>query len=100
MDRILPVCPPEPAGINRLMKDRRGTVGHPYSALNLRLALAIFGLVSCTALAVGLAWAGYPVLAVIAAAIAVTAVVDLIVVQRRRIQRRRREPGTHHSLFE
>jgi Flp pilus assembly protein TadB len=82
------------------MKDRRGTVGHPYSALNLRLALAIFGLVSCTALAVGLGWAGYPVLAVIAAAIAVTAVVDLIVVQRRRIQRHRREPGAHHSLFE
>jgi hypothetical protein len=82
------------------VKDRRGTVGHPYSALNLRLGLAIFGLVSCTGLAVGLALAGYPVLAVIAAAIAVTAVVDLIVVQRRRIQRRRREPGTHHSLFE
>jgi Flp pilus assembly protein TadB len=82
------------------MKDRRGTVGHPYSALNLRLALAVFGLVSCTALAVGLAWAGYPVLAVLAAAIALTAVVDLIVVQRRRIQRHRQEPGAHHSLFE
>jgi Flp pilus assembly protein TadB len=82
------------------MKDRRGTVGHPYSALNLRLALAIFGLVSCTALAVGLAWAGHPVPAMITAAIALTAVVDLIVVQRRRVQRRRREPGAHHSLFE
>jgi Flp pilus assembly protein TadB len=82
------------------MKDRRGTAGHPYSALNLRLALAIFGLVSCTALAVGLGLAGHPVLAVAAAAIAVTAVVDVVVVQRRRIQRRRREPGAHHSLFE
>jgi uncharacterized membrane protein YqjE len=92
--------PAEAAGTTNRVKDRRGTVGHPYSALNLRFALAIFGLVSCTALAVGLAWAGYPVAAVIAAVIALTAVVDLVVVQRRRIERRRREPGVHHSLFE
>src|SRR5690348_11898700 len=37
----------------------RGTVGHPYSALNLRLVLAIFGLVSCTVLAVLAARVGY-----------------------------------------
>jgi Flp pilus assembly protein TadB len=78
----------------------RGTVGHPYSALNLRLALAIFGLVAFIALAVGLWWADYGLLAAFAAAVAGTAAVDIVVVQRRRKRRRRTEPGTHHSLFE
>lgn len=83
------------------MARRNGTTGHPYSALNLRLALAIFGLVTCTALTVGLWWLGFRVLAIVTAVIAVTAVVDLVVIQRRRAQRRRREgPGSHHSLFE
>ena len=78
----------------------RGTVGHPYSALNLRLALAIFGLVLCTALAVLLWRADLVVGAVILAVLALTAAVDIVVVQRRRRARRREEPGRGHSLFE
>ncbi|MCI4065302.1 DUF6343 family protein [Micromonospora sp. R77] len=78
----------------------RGTVGHAYSALNLRLALAAFGLVTMTVFAV---WAfrvhaGW--LGVLCALLAAVAVVDLVVVQRRRVARRREEPGAHHSLFE
>jgi hypothetical protein len=80
---------------------RNGTFNHPYSALNLRLALATFGLVTCTALAVGLFWYRVWVLGAVAAVVAATAAVDLVVIQRRRAQRRRREPpGTQHSLFE
>ncbi|MBM0237547.1 hypothetical protein JNW88_10940 [Micromonospora sp. ATA32] len=78
----------------------RGTVGHAYSALNLRLALAGFGLVTMAIFAVlafraGLAWLG-----VVCALFAVVAVVDLIVIQRRRAARHREEPGAQHSLFE
>jgi Family of unknown function (DUF6343) len=78
----------------------RGTVGHPYSALNLRLALAVFGLAVCAALAVLLWRAGFVVGGVILGALALTAVVDIVVVQRRRRARRREEPGRGHSLFE
>jgi hypothetical protein len=78
----------------------RGTVGHPYSALNLRLALAVFGLVVCTALAVLMWRADLAVGAVILAALALVALVDIVVVQRRRRARRREEPGRGHSLFE
>ncbi|MDG4798661.1 DUF6343 family protein [Micromonospora sp. WMMD1082] len=78
----------------------RGTVGHANSALNLRLALASFGLVimivfSALAFRADLAWLG-----VVCAVLAVVAVVDLIVIQRRRAARRREEPGARHSLFE
>jgi hypothetical protein len=78
----------------------RGTVGHPYSALNLRLALAVFGLVVCAALAVLMWRADLLVGALILTALAVTAAVDIVVVQRRRRARRREEPGRGHSLFE
>jgi membrane protein YdbS with pleckstrin-like domain len=78
----------------------RGTVGHPYSALNLRLVLALFGLVVCTVLAILAWWADLVWLAVVLAVLAVVAVVDLVVIQRRRRARRREEPGAHHSLFE
>jgi uncharacterized protein DUF6343 len=78
----------------------RGTVGHPYSALNLRLALALFGLVVSAVLAV-LAWrADLGWLAAVLALLAVVGAVDLVVIQRRRRARRREEPGAHHSLFE
>jgi membrane protein implicated in regulation of membrane protease activity len=74
-----------------------GTVEHPYSALNLRLVLAAFGLVTCAGLAV-FAWvAGFAGAAVVLGAFAVVALVDLIVIQRRR---RRRRHGERHSLFE
>jgi membrane protein YdbS with pleckstrin-like domain len=77
----------------------RGTVGHPYSALNLRLVLAAFGFLACAVLTGLLAWAGQPVWALVAALFAVVALVDLVVVQLRRRQRRREDPAKH-SLFE
>jgi Family of unknown function (DUF6343) len=70
------------------------------SALNLRLALAIFGLVAFAALTVGLLWAGQPAYAVITGVFTAIAAVNIGVVQRRRVQRRRDEPGVGHSLFE
>jgi Family of unknown function (DUF6343) len=76
-------------------------VGHAYSALNLRLALAVFGLVTSAIFGV-LVWiAGYRVPATILFVLAAVAAVDLIVIQRRRMARRRAEPpGSRHSLFE
>jgi hypothetical protein len=78
----------------------RGSPDRPYSALNLRLVLALFGLVIFTAGAVLLASAGLPVPALVCGAVALVALVNAIVVQRRRIERRRRTPGRHYSLFE
>ena len=80
-------------------KGARGTTGHPYSALNLRLVLAAFGLVSCAVLAGLLVWAGYRVAAVVVGLFAVVAAVDLVVIQLRRRARRRTDPD-RHSLFE
>jgi hypothetical protein len=79
---------------------RRGTVGEPYSALNLRLVLAAFGLVVCTVLAVVLGRRGFTLAAWLLAVWAVVAAVDLVVVQLRRRARRRAEGGRGHSLFE
>ncbi|MEN3611023.1 DUF6343 family protein [Plantactinospora sp. ZYX-F-223] len=79
----------------------KGTVGHPYSALNLRLVLAAFGLVICVVLGVLALRADLLVLAVVLGILALAAVIDMAVVQRRRAARRREEPpGTKHSLFE
>lgn len=80
-------------------KGARGTVGHPYSALNLRLVLAAFGFVACAVLTGVLVWAGQPVWAVVAGLFAVVALVDLVVIQLRR-RRWRREDPARHSLFE
>jgi hypothetical protein len=79
---------------------RRGTVGSPYSALNLRLILAVFGFVLCTALAVVLWRAGWVWPAWFLVAWALVAAVDIVVVQLRRRARRRAERGGDHSLFE
>lgn len=76
---------------------RRGTVEHPYSALNLRLGLALFGLVFCAAAGTALLlFTPLDVLAWILIAMAVAAVIDAIVVQRRRHARR----DEQHTLFE
>lgn len=75
-------------------------MGHAYSALNLRLVLALFGLVSSAVLAWLTARAGLRWLAVLLAVLAVVAVVDLVVIQRRRAARKREQPGVRHSLFE
>jgi uncharacterized membrane protein YqjE len=76
----------------------RGTIGHPYSALNLRLVLASFGLVTCALLALALLWIGSRVLAAVAAVLAVAALVDVVVIQLRRRQARPTDPG-RRSLF-
>ncbi|TDC30416.1 hypothetical protein E1211_24275 [Micromonospora sp. 15K316] len=78
----------------------RGTVGHAYSALNLRLALAGFGLVIMAIFAVLAFLAEIVWLGVVCALLALVAVVDLVIIQRRRAARRREEPGAQHSLFE
>jgi len=80
-------------------KRARGTIGHPYSALNLRLVLALFGLVTSAAFAV-VAWVfGHGILAAALLILAVSAAVDLVVIELRR--RARRRAGEHHpSLFE
>jgi uncharacterized membrane protein YqjE len=77
----------------------RGTVGHPYSALNLRLVLAAFGLVTCAVLAVLMFATRHWLPGSILAVLAVIALVDLIVIQSRRRARRRTDPS-RHSLFE
>ncbi|HEY2675079.1 MAG TPA: DUF6343 family protein [Rugosimonospora sp.] len=77
----------------------QGTAGHPYSALNLRLALAIFGLVFLTALAAALFGLGHPVLGAVAVVFAAVTVADIVVIQIRRRQRRRLD-RQRHSLFE
>jgi hypothetical protein len=79
---------------------RRGTVGEPYSALNLRLVLAVFGFAICTGLALLLWQRGQTVPAWILAAWAAVAVVDIVVVQLRRRARGRAEGNRKHSLFE
>ncbi|MEV0714981.1 DUF6343 family protein [Asanoa sp. NPDC050611] len=78
----------------------RGTVGHPYSALNLRLVLALFGLVVFAVLTWLAAAADLLVLSVLCGIVVLTAIVDLAIIQHRRRARRRAEPGVHHSLFE
>ncbi|GAA0578277.1 hypothetical protein GCM10010172_73890 [Paractinoplanes ferrugineus] len=79
---------------------RDGTVDEPYSALNLRLALAAFGFVVCALLSGWLFSRGWTVPGWLLAAWALAAVVDMVVVQLRRRARRRAEGGADHSLFE
>ncbi|WP_067500884.1 hypothetical protein [Actinoplanes sp. TFC3] len=79
---------------------RRGTVGEPYSPLNLRLVLALFGFVICTVLSVVLFRMGWTVPGWLLAAWAAVAVIDIAVIQMRRRARRRDEHGGDHSLFE
>jgi hypothetical protein len=77
----------------------RGTVGHPYSALNLRLLLAAFGFFTSAVLGALALAAGFLWLAVILWILAATALVDAVVVELRR-RARAREGGGEHSLFE
>ena len=69
---------------------RRGTVGHPYSALRLRLILAVLGLVTCVILAVVMMAAGLDVFGWVLVALAAVTVFDIVVVARR-IRAGRRE---------
>ena len=81
-------------------RGRRGTVDEPYSPLNLRLILAVFGFVVSTVLSIALFRVGWTVPGWLLAAWAVVAVVDAVVVQLRRRARARSEGGRDHSLFE
>ena len=83
------------------MKGRTtGTFDRPHSALNLRLALALFGLASCLGLAIVAACLAQWVWVVIAGAVALLTIADLVVIQRRRRARHRDHPGVSYSLFE
>ncbi len=79
------------------MDDRqpRGVGGYPASssALGLRMALALFGLVVCAALAVWAFAVDSPVVGGVVALFAVVAAVDLMVIVRRRRTRARRTDG-------
>jgi hypothetical protein len=77
----------------------RGTVGHPYSALNLRLLLAVFGFFTSAVLGALSLAAGFTWLAVILFVLAATALVDSVIVELRR-RARAREGGGRGSLFE
>ena len=85
--------------INPQPPGRRGTVGHPYSPLNLRLVLALFGLVTSVVFAVLLLRAGFVLFGGLFVLLAVVAAVDVVVVQLRRRARRHAE-GRGRSLFE
>ncbi|MFI5909144.1 hypothetical protein [Dactylosporangium sp. NPDC051541] len=80
-------------------RSARGTVGHPYSALNLRLVLAVFGFFTSAVLGALALAAGFTWLAVILWVLAATALVDSVVVELRR-RARIREGGGRGSLFE
>jgi hypothetical protein len=62
---------------------RRGTVGHPYSALRLRLILAVVGLVTCVILAALMMAVDLEQFGWVLVALAAVAVVDIVVVARR-----------------
>ena len=66
-----------------------GTVEHPYSALRLRLALALFGLVVSVLGAVVLFAVGVVPVAIALVVLAVIALVDVVVVILRLRQARR-----------
>ena len=68
---------------------RRGTVGHPYSALGLRLVLAIFGLVSSAVLGALMLRAGLEIPGWVLFGLAAVAVFDIVVVCLRLRARRR-----------
>jgi hypothetical protein len=76
-----------------------GTVAHPYSALNLRLALAAFGVIASVVAAVLFWQRGLLPVAWVAIALAAGGVVDLAVIQLRRRARHRSGRG-RTSLFE
>lgn len=84
---------PQPRG-------REGTSDRPYSALNLRLIFVIFGLLAAVVAAIAFWRAGLPVWTIVVAGIvALSALIDLVVVLARRRARRRVDPS-RRSIFE
>jgi hypothetical protein len=77
-----------------------GSIEHPYSALNLRLVLAVSGCVMMLIVgALALVFHSVPV-AILAFIVAAAAAVNAGVVQHRRHQRAAEDPTHHTSLFE
>ncbi|PRY02211.1 DUF6343 family protein [Allonocardiopsis opalescens] len=76
----------------------RGSLERPYSALTLRLVLAVFGLLVCLAAGVASAARGWTAVAVALGVLAAVAAVDIGVVLVR-LRQRRREGGPPPSLF-
>jgi membrane protein YdbS with pleckstrin-like domain len=84
---------PQPRG-------REGTSDQPYSALNLRLVFALFGLVAAVVAGIWFWRSRLPVWTVlVTVVIAVSAITDLVVVILRRRARHRADPS-HHSIFQ
>lgn len=83
-----------PSARDRFWSQVSPTGERPQSALNLRIALAIFGLVVCGVFAALAAATDLPVLAAVMGVLALIAVIDLVVVIRRRAKR-----SDGHSLF-
>jgi membrane protein YdbS with pleckstrin-like domain len=85
---------PQPRG-------REGTSDRPYTPLNLRLILAVFGLAAAIVAGIFFWQAGLPVWTIIAAGIlALVTIVNLVFVLARRRARQRQDPGATHSIFE
>jgi hypothetical protein len=80
-------------------RTRRGTIDRPYSALNLRLALALLGLVLGVVFAIVLFRTGPVLLAWLMILIAASAAADIVIIQLRR-RARRRDGDARDSLFE
>lgn len=72
----------------------------PQSALNLRLALNLFGMVFIAVLLFLAIFFHNRALAVFGVILLVITVVDLVVILIRRRRRHKREPETKHSMFE
>jgi hypothetical protein len=72
----------------------------PQSALNLRLALASFGLVCTLVLGFVAIWHRNLALAVFSCVLAALTITDIVVITVRRRRRKQREQGAHHSIFE
>jgi hypothetical protein len=77
----------------------KGTIEQPYSPLNLRLGLAIFGLVVTLVLGVLALHFFNVVVAGGMFVLSAIAVVDIVVIQLRR-RARKRAGDTGHSIFE
>jgi hypothetical protein len=75
-------------------RGRAGTTDRPFSALDLRLALAVFGLVVSAACAVLFFRGGHLLFAALSILLAAIAVVDLLVIQLRRKARRTAQRDT------
>jgi Flp pilus assembly protein TadB len=83
----------KPSRLNARWNRATGALGYPpaRSALGLRLALAVFGLVVCAGAVVAFAIAGQPLWIAVFAVLTVVTVVDMTVISRR-LRAGRRDP--------